>query len=208
MDGWVRVLRPFNSISVISRQWEGEHERLCAMKRRLGSERISPPAGFEPATLWSEVGSANCSATRMLLLSKELKTFYFSYIWCPVSNFRWKEERRQREREEGTRASQFRRWLVNLIKTNAFLIIPKWNNLHSEKQIRSVFEPAHKIMALFDLRKNILQTRMHSHPVGLDVWVLVGPFVYFHTSCVRTVKALANCADPQACLSLRWSPVW
>ena len=48
MDGWVRVLHPFNSISVISRQWKGEHERLCAMKRRLGSGRISPPAGFEP----------------------------------------------------------------------------------------------------------------------------------------------------------------
>ena len=37
MDGWVRVLRPFNSISVISRRWKGEHERLCAMKHRLGS---------------------------------------------------------------------------------------------------------------------------------------------------------------------------
>ena len=59
MDGWVRVLRPFNSISVISRQWKGEHERLCAMKHRLGSGRISPPAGFEPATPWSEVGSLN-----------------------------------------------------------------------------------------------------------------------------------------------------
>ena len=66
MDGWVRVLRPFNSISVISRRWKGEHERLCAMKRRLGSGRISPPAGFEPATPWSEVGSANRSATRTL----------------------------------------------------------------------------------------------------------------------------------------------
>ena len=30
------------------------------------------------------------------------------------------------------------------------------------------------------------------HPVGLDVWVLVGPFVYFHTSCMRTAKALAR----------------
>ena len=56
---WVRVLRPFNSISVISRRWKGEHERLCAMKRRLGSGRISPPAGFEPTTPWSEVGSDN-----------------------------------------------------------------------------------------------------------------------------------------------------
>ena len=28
--------RTFNSISVISRRRKGEHERLCAMKRRLG----------------------------------------------------------------------------------------------------------------------------------------------------------------------------
>ena len=66
MDGWVRVLRPFNSISVISRQWKDEYEKLYAMKRRLGSERISPPVGFQPATPWSEVGSANCSAMRTL----------------------------------------------------------------------------------------------------------------------------------------------
>ena len=58
----------------------------------------------------------------------------------------------------------------------------------TEKQ----FELAHEIMALFVLRKLILQTRMRSHPVGLDVWFLVGPFVYFHTSCVRTAKALAR----------------
>ena len=33
---------------------------------------------------------------------------------------------------------------------------------------------------------------MRSHLVGLDVWFLVGPFVDFHTSCVRTAKALAK----------------
>ena len=33
---------------------------------------------------------------------------------------------------------------------------------------------------------------MRSHPVGLDVWILVWPFVYFHTSCLRTAKALAR----------------
>ena len=38
-------------------------------------------------------------------------------------------------------------------------------------------------MALFVLRKLILQTRMRSHPVGLIIWFLVGPFVYFHTLC-------------------------
>ena len=54
------------------------------------------------------------------------------------------------------------------------------------------FEPCHEIMVLFVLRKPILQSRMRSHPVGLDVWFLVGPFVYFHISCVRTVKALAR----------------
>ena len=26
----------FNSISVISERWKGEHKKLCAMKRRLG----------------------------------------------------------------------------------------------------------------------------------------------------------------------------
>ena len=73
-DGWMDelgILRPFNSISVISRRWKGEHERLCAMKRRSGSGRISPPVGFQPATPWSEVGSANRSATRTLLVWSE-----------------------------------------------------------------------------------------------------------------------------------------
>ena len=40
----------FSSISVISGRWNGEHEGLWAMKRRFGSERISPSAGFEPET--------------------------------------------------------------------------------------------------------------------------------------------------------------
>ena len=47
-------------------------------------------------------------------------------------------------------------------------------------------------MAFFVLRKLILQTRMRSHPVRLDIWFLVRPFVYFHTSCVRTANALAR----------------
>ena len=45
------------------------------MKRRLGSGRISPPAGFEPATPWSEVGSANRSATRTLLRTQNVPYF-------------------------------------------------------------------------------------------------------------------------------------
>ena len=32
-----------------------------------------------------------------------------------------------------------------------------------------IIEPSHEIMALFVLRKLTLQTRMRSHPVGLDV---------------------------------------
>ena len=56
----------------------------------------------------------------------------------------------------------------------------------------STNEPAHDIMALFVLRKLILQTRMRSHPVGLGAWFLVGSFVYFHTLCMRSAKALAR----------------
>ena len=57
---------------------------------------------------------------------------------------------------------------------------------------RSAFEPSHEIMVLSVLRKLILQTHMRSHPVGLDVWFFVGPFVYFHTLCVQTLKALVR----------------
>ena len=56
--------------------------------------------------------------------------------------------------------------------------------------------------SFFVRRKLILQMCMRSHPVELDVWYLVGPFVYFHISCVGTAKA-----DAQSCLSLRWSPM-
>ena len=90
MDGWVRVLRPFNSISVISRRWKGEHERLCAMKRRLGSGRISPPAGFEPATSWSEVGSANRSATRTLRHHGGEPTSYHVILMIGSTCYFWK----------------------------------------------------------------------------------------------------------------------
>ena len=55
------------------------------------------------------------------------------------------------------------------------------------------FEPSHEIMVLFVLRKLDLQMCTCSHPVGLDVWFLVGFFVYCHTSCMRTAKALASC---------------
>ena len=41
------------------------------MKRRLGSERLSPPAGFEPETPLSEVWSVNRSATRSLQRHKK-----------------------------------------------------------------------------------------------------------------------------------------
>ena len=33
---------------------------------------------------------------------------------------------------------------------------------------------------------------MRSHPMGLDVWCLVGPFVYLHNLCVRTANALVS----------------
>ena len=61
-------------------------------------------------------------------------------------------------------------------------------------------------MALIAFRKLSLQTCMCSNPLGLHVWFLVRPFVYFHTLCVRTVKALARLG--QSRLNLRCSPMW
>ena len=66
-----------------------------------------------------------------------------------------------------------------------------WNTRISS-HIWHNFEPCHEIIVRFVLCKLILQTRMRSHPMRLDVWFLVGSFVYFCTSSVRTAKALAR----------------
>ena len=57
-------------------------------------------------------------------------------------------------------------------------------------------EPLHEIMVFFVLRKHILQMCMRSHPLRIDNRFLVGPFIYFHTSCVRTAKAPARVRSP------------
>ena len=64
----MRFYVPFNRISVISGQWKGKYKRPCAMKRRLTSERISPSAGFEPETPWSDFEGAKSSAMRSHLV--------------------------------------------------------------------------------------------------------------------------------------------
>ena len=65
-------------------------------------------------------------------------------------------------------------------------------NLGSLWYTAKPFEPSHEIMVLFIPRNLILQTCVRSHPMELDVWFLVGPFIYFHTLCVRTAKAVAR----------------
>ena len=55
---------------------------------RLGSRRISPPAGFEPVTPWTEVGSANRSATRTLHIwwtaEKSRTRVFYSQVSLPT----------------------------------------------------------------------------------------------------------------------------
>ena len=51
MDGWMDDLRfyvLFNSISVITGQWEVDNERLCAMELRLRWRRFLPVAKISP----------------------------------------------------------------------------------------------------------------------------------------------------------------
>ena len=89
MDGWVQVYVPFNSISFISRWWKGEDETLCAVKPCLGSGRIFPPVGFKPATLWSEIWSANRSATGMLQLALCMKITFYSFVLVSTVNLKY-----------------------------------------------------------------------------------------------------------------------
>ena len=90
----------------------------------------------------------------------------------------------------------FQLWHFLICHEPVWFLLQKLNILISDA--RSTFEPAHEIMALFVLRKFILHTCIPSHPVVLAVWCLVGSFIYFRTSFVRTAKALARlhrCAD-------------
>ena len=67
-----------------------------------------------------------------------------------------------------------------------------------------LIEPRHEIMALFILRKLILQMRMRSHPVRPDVWF------FCRTLCLLPYFMCANSegsgTDAPARLSLWWSP--
>ena len=81
------------------------------------------------------------------------------------------------------------RWLKSVLHPlfrSQIGIVVKPSSQTSGYGLKSIFEPTHEILALFVLCKFILQIRMRSHPVELDVWFLVWPFVYFHSSCVRT----------------------
>ena len=57
------VYIPFNSISVIQGQWEGDHKQLCEMEPHLWLKWFPPPAGIEPET----VISANQPFTQLWL---------------------------------------------------------------------------------------------------------------------------------------------
>ena len=41
-------------------------------------------------------------------------------------------------------------------------------------------------MAFIALRKLSFQARMRSNPLGLHIWFLVRPFVYFHALCANS----------------------
>ena len=51
------------------------------MKHRLGSGRILPPAGFEPATPWSDVGSANRSAMALCFGGMKNVDLFDALVW-------------------------------------------------------------------------------------------------------------------------------
>ena len=76
---------------------------------------------------------------------------------------------------------------VNLISTSTLFeykqkfgvlekkLVPQFNKASSISEKGWTIELSHEIIVLFMLHKLFLQTRMRSHPKGLDVWFLVDP---------------------------------
>ena len=106
-------------------------------------------------------------------------------------------------------------WIPNWILSMLLLII--WNIFYGRVfslqmcimtiGMKIIIEPDHEIMALFVLCKLILQTRMCSHPVGLDVWYLVGPLStsILHVSEQRRLWHVLSCAGSIMNLCNIWS---
>ena len=68
-------------------------------------------------------------------------------------------------------------------------------------------EPTHEILALFVLRKFILQIRMRNHPVRLDVWFWSNSSSTSILHVCEQRRLWRDYTDAQARLSLRWSPM-
>ena len=92
--------------------------------------------------------------------------------------------------------SSYWSWCHNLWCKMMFKFPPQMSFLalvfHTEIPVKY-----HKLSQLlrlwyFSSSETPYSTHMRSHPVGLDVWFLVRSFVYCHTSCMRTAKALAR----------------
>ena len=54
-----------------------------------------------------------------------------------------------------------------------------------------IIEPTHEIMALIASVNSIFK-HVCAATLGLHICYLIGPFVFFHTLCVQTAKALAR----------------
>ena len=74
MNGWMAYdLCPFYSISVISEQWDGDNESLCAMEPSYRLESFPPAAGFEP-------GTARAAGQRFTYWATGLRKVYEAYV--------------------------------------------------------------------------------------------------------------------------------
>ena len=73
---------PFDTIQTLSRWLKSDIEKLCDMENFMVIDWIPPPMALESGTSWSEVRSANHSATQMLQNSGKLFTLpvYIPYL--------------------------------------------------------------------------------------------------------------------------------
>ena len=78
-DGWMdlQFYVLFNSISVISGQWIGDNERLCAMKPCLHLKRFSPQAEIEPGTTGS---AGQCLTYRATEAPNSISNFDYLHL--------------------------------------------------------------------------------------------------------------------------------
>ena len=115
-----------------------------------------------------------------------------------------------------TACKRGKRYLYNSVthRTESIIFRQAETCIIKTKRSQTLNEPCHEIMVLFILRKLIFQTRMRSHPVGLDVCLfgqtlhLLPYFMCANRKALAGLRVYAGSPEPSLVAYVTSTIIW